>query len=199
MRSGNPECDAFVRVHGVDYPLVKRYLDAGARGVVGPLVNNKAQAEMLVSACKYPPEGKRGVGFCRANGYGAFLEDECARANQEGTVVVQIEDIEAVRNIDEIFSVPGVDAAFIGPYDLTASMGITGDFQNPEFVRARERILNACTEHKIAAGIHVTEPNPDEVSKRIDEGFRLIAYSLDVTILLRNCISTIQALRRHLD
>ena len=81
IRSGNPNCAAIVRLHGVDYSLVKRYLDAGARGVVAPLVRTKAEAELLVQATKYPPMGLRGVGFCRANDYGMRLADECEKAN----------------------------------------------------------------------------------------------------------------------
>ena len=198
IKSGNTSCDPFVRVHGVDYALVKRYLDAGARGMVGPLVNTRADAELLVAACKYPPAGRRGVGFCRANEYGMNLEAEFARANDEGTVVVQIEDAEAVRNIDAIFSVPGVDAAFIGPYDLTASLGITAQFSHPDFIRARQSILDACRTHGVAPGIHVTKPDPDEVARRIDEGFRLIALSLDTTMLLHSCTSSLKTLERYM-
>ncbi|MFW5883269.1 MAG: HpcH/HpaI aldolase family protein, partial [Verrucomicrobiota bacterium] len=121
VRSGNPDCDCLVRLHGVDYALVKRYLDAGARGVVAPLVRTRREAEQIVQAVKYPPQGLRGVGFCRANQYGLNLQAEFDRANAENLVAVQIEHIDAIRNIDAILSTPGVDAAFIGPYDLTAS------------------------------------------------------------------------------
>jgi len=185
ITSGNPDCAPLARLHGVDYALVKRYLDAGARGVIGPLVNTAEQAQLLVDAVKYPPEGKRGVGFCRANQYGLRLEDEVARANDELLVALQIEHIDAVRNIDAILSVPGVDAVFVGPYDLTASMGITAQFQHPDYLKARDSVLKACQRHKTAAGIHVVEPNPMELSRRVAEGYRFLAYSLDITILLR--------------
>ena len=90
IASGNPDCAAFVRLHGVDYPLVKRCMDAGARGVVAPLVRSRAEAELLVEAVKYPPMGNRGVGFCRANRYGADLQGEFNRANEASVVAVQI-------------------------------------------------------------------------------------------------------------
>ena len=155
IRSGHRDCAAMVRLHGVDYALVKRYLDAGASGVVAPLVRTREEAMLLVQATKYPPQGLRGVGFCRANDYGLRLEDECARANDEILLAVQIEHIEAVRNIDAILSVPGIDAAFIGPYDLTASMGITAQFDQPDYLAARDAILGACRRYNVVPGIHI--------------------------------------------
>lgn len=183
IASGNPNCAAFVRLHGVDYPLVKRYMDAGARGIIGPLVTKREEAELLVQAVKYPPQGKRGVGFCRANRYGSDLEGEFLRANEASVCAVQIEDIEAVRNIDAILSVPGIDAAFIGPYDLSASMGITAKFDHPDFLAAKESILKACEWHSVAAGIHIVAPDVDALKKAADAGYRLLAYSLDITLL----------------
>lgn len=194
MRSGNPRVAPMVRLHGVDYALVKRYLDAGARGVIAPLVNTREQAELLVSAVRYPPAGNRGVGFCRANDYGLRLAEETATANDEILCVAQIEHIDAVHNIDDILSVPGVDATFIGPYDLSASMGLTAQFDHPDFVAAKAEILAACDRHGVAAGIHVVPPNPAEVHARIAEGYRLVAYSLDITLLQRACFDGLNAI-----
>lgn len=198
IRSGDPNCAAIVRLHGVDYSLVKRYLDSGARGVVAPLVRTKAEAELLVQATKYPPMGLRGVGFCRANDYGMRLADECAKANAEILVAVQIEHIEAVDNIDEILSVEGIDAVFIGPYDLSASMAITGQFEHPDYIEARERILAACNRHKIIPGLHVVTPEPQQVIDRHAEGYRFIAYSLDITMLTTACQGGLEVIRKGL-
>lgn len=195
IRSGNPNTETFVRLHGVDYSLTKRYLDSGATGIIGPLVNTAAQARMLVEACKYPPLGKRGVGFCRANEYGLKVEEHFRNANDEILLAVQIEDIEAVNNIDEILSVEGIDAAFIGPYDLSASMGITAQFENPEFISARERILKSCSRNNIVPGIHIVDPNPKEAKERIKEGFNLLAYSLDITMIQKACLTGLSYLR----
>ena len=196
IRSGRPDCGAIVRLHGVDYAFVKRYLDAGACGVVAPLVRTREEAALLVQATKYPPMGLRGVGFCRANAYGLRLADECARANDEIFVAVQIEHIDAVRNIDAILSVPGIDAVFIGPYDLTASMGITGQFEHRDYLAARAVILAACERHRVAPGIHVVPPAPDQVKARIAEGYRFIGYSLDITMLTTACSEGLTALRK---
>ncbi len=195
IRSGRPECAAVVRLHGVDYSFVKRYLDAGARGVIAPLVRTAEEAALLVQATKYPPMGLRGVGFCRANEYGLRLADECARANDEIFVAVQIEHIEAVRNIDAILAVRGIDGVFIGPYDLTASMGITGQFEHPDYLAARATILDACRRHKIVPGIHVVPPAPGQVRDRMADGYRFIGYSLDITFLTTACSEGLAALR----
>lgn len=195
IRSGRPECGAVVRLHGVDYAFVKRYLDAGAAGIVAPLVRTREEAQLVVQAAKYPPEGLRGVGFCRANAYGLRIADECARANRETLVAVQIEHIDAVREVDAILGVPGIDAAFIGPYDLTASMGLTAQFDHPDYLAARATILAACRRHAVAPGIHVVAPDVAEVRARIAEGFRFIGYSLDITMLSTRCAESLASLR----
>ncbi len=193
--SGNPDCAPMARLHGVDYSLVKRYLDAGARGVIGPLVNTAEQAQLLVDAVKYPPAGRRGVGFCRANQYGINLGREVVAVNEEILVAVQIEHIEGVNNIDAILAVPGVDAVFIGPYDLSASMGITAQFDHPDYLAARERILVACQRRGIPAGIHVVQPDTEELIKRATEGYRLLAYSLDITMLIKSSTVALEKMR----
>jgi len=187
ITSGNPDCACFVRLHGVDYPFVKRYLDAGAHGLIGPLVCSREEAELLVEAAKYPPLGNRGVGFCRANQYGLNLKPYVEGFNDDVVVAVQIEHIDAVNNIDEILSVEGVDAVFIGPYDLSASMGITAQFEHPDYIAARNKILEACKRHGVAPGIHVVPPNPELFIEQNKEGYQLMAYSLDITMVLEAC------------
>lgn len=196
IRSGGPHCAAVVRLHGVDYALVKRYLDAGAQGVIAPLVRTREEAERLVEAVKYPPKGLRGVGFCRANGFGLRVAEHFQHANDETFVAVQIEHIDAVHHLDQILAVPGIDAAFIGPYDLTASMGIAAQFSHPDYLQARAAILAACKRHGIVPGIHVVQPAPEEVEVRIKEGYRLLAYSLDITMLTAACTEGLAAIRR---
>jgi len=196
IKAGNPRCAALARLAGNSYADTKRYLDAGAAGVIAPFINTADQARELVRSVKYPPEGMRGVAFCRANGYGSRLEEYVARANRETFVCVQIEHAEAVRNIDEILAVPGVDAVMIGPYDLSASLGITARFDHPEMTAAVDAVNAACQRHGIAAGIHVVQPEPAQVLRRIREGYRFIAYSLDITILMNACQGGLSEIRR---
>jgi len=198
IRAGNTDCAPLVRLPGHDYAITKRYMDAGAVGVIAPLINSAEQAAEVVRAVKYPPQGGRGVGYCRANSYGLYLDEVVATANEQTLVCIQIEHVEGIRNIDEILSVPGIDAVFIGPYDLSASMGITGQFDHKEMVEARQRVLDACRAREIAAGIHVVQPNVDEAVRRFQEGYRLIAYSLDITMLTHVCRRGLSEIRRQL-
>lgn len=197
VRSGNPRCEAFVRLPGCDHDTIKRYCDAGATGLIAPLVNTPEQARSVVQAVKYPPLGKRGVGFARCNQYGARFDEATASANDQTTVVVQIEHIQAVENIDGILSVEGVDAAFIGPYDLSASMGLMGQTAHPEVQRAIGRILKTCRARGVAAGLHVVEPDPSQVAGRIQEGFTFLAYSLDITMLNYLCLTGLEEIFRQ--
>ncbi|MCP4640037.1 MAG: 2,4-dihydroxyhept-2-ene-1,7-dioic acid aldolase [bacterium] len=187
-----------VRMPGNVYDDTKRYLDAGAEGVIAPLVCSGEEAERLVRSSKYPPEGDRGVGYCAANLYGFEFDDYMARANQETTVCVQIEHADAIESLDAILSTPGVDAAFVGPYDLSASLGVTAQFDHPAYLDALKRFLRGCAEHGVAPGIHVIAPDADEVKRRADEGYRMIAYSLDVTLLGGACRDGIATVREAL-
>lgn len=198
IHSGNPKCETMVRLHGIDCSFVKRYLDAGARGIIAPLVRSRDEAALIVEAAKYSPIGNRGVGFCRANQYGLNLKAEFDRANAANLVTVQIEHIDVVNHIDEILSVKGLDAVFIGPYDLSASMGITAQFDHPDFIAARDRILDSCKDHNIVPGIHVVPTEPEQVLARASEGYRLIAYSLDITMLTTVCVKGLAEIRNGL-
>jgi 2-dehydro-3-deoxyglucarate aldolase len=199
IRSGNPRCAPLVRLAGNSYAETKRYLDAGAAGVIAPFINTAEQAQELVRAVKYPPVGMRGVGFCRANVYGMKLKESVTAANEETFVCVQIEHIEAVRNIDTILQVPGVDAVIIGPYDLSASMGLTAQFDHPDVIGAIDVIGAACKRHGIAGGIHVVQPDSADVVRRYRDGYRFIAYSLDITMLMNACLSGLRDIREQID
>lgn len=199
IRSGRPDCAALVRLPGVSYAETKRYLDAGAAGVIAPLVNTAEQAEELVRAVKYPPQGMRGVGFCRANGYGRRLREVVASANAETFTCVQIEHADALKDLDGILSVPGIDAAMIGPYDLSASLGIPGQFEHRDMIDAKARILDACLRHGVIPGIHVVQPDVPEALVRHREGYRFIAYSLDITMLLNACLDGLGNVRKGLN
>lgn len=198
IRAGNPGCRAFVRMPGNAYDETKRYLDMGVSGVIAPLVNTAAEAERLVRSSKYPPQGDRGVGYCPSNGYGFDFDRYMVSANEETMIVVQIEHIKGVENIDSILSVDGIDAVFIGPYDLSASMGITAQFQHPDYTDAIAHILERCTFHGVRPGLHVVQPDVDQVMERVREGFSLIAYSLDITMLGVACRDGLNSIREGL-
>lgn len=176
-----------VRLSANDPVQIARLMDAGAYGVIVPRVNTRADAQKAVSAVKYPPLGNRGIGLARAQKYGQGFDEYNKEVNEKSTVIVQIEHIDAVNNLGEILSVPGVDGFFIGPYDLSASLGIPGDFTNPKMVDAVDRIHTISKQLDKASGIHIVQPSKDELKKRLEEGFKFIALSLDSVYLGNSC------------
>jgi 2-dehydro-3-deoxyglucarate aldolase len=187
IKSGNPNCTPLVRMQGNNYSDTKRYLDAGAMGVIAPLVNTKEEVEYLVQSVKYPPSGKRGVGFGRCNAYGFEFDEYMKYAEDNIFIAIQIEHIDAVNNFEEIAKVKGLNAIFVGPYDLTASMGITAQFEHPDYLNALEKINSICMKNNIICGIHVVQPSPKEVIEKYKLGYNMIAYSLDITIIGNEC------------
>jgi 4-hydroxy-2-oxoheptanedioate aldolase len=165
----------------------KRVLDAGAWGVVVPMVNTREEAERAVEAARYYPDGNRSVGGGRhALSWDSSGAEYYQHANEQVLVVLQIEHIEGVRNADEILSVPGVDACFIGPNDLAASMGlglgVPLESDNPELVQAIMQIRDACKKHGVAPGIHTS--GSAGVNFRIGQGFQFCAMASELRYML---------------
>jgi 2-dehydro-3-deoxyglucarate aldolase len=195
IRAGNPQCACLVRLPNTDYYTIKRYMDAGANGVIAPLVNCRAQAQEVVDAVKYPPHGKRGVGFACSNKYGLELSTQLLNEHEQSTVVVQIEHVDALAVIDEILSVEGVDGVMVGPYDLSASMGIAGQVDHPDIQTAITQIEAACRRNDVVPGIHVVQPDTEAARERLKQGYRLLAYSLDITMLAQSSRAGLAAIR----
>lgn len=160
----------------------KQALDAGAGGVIVPAVESAAHLEEIRNACRWPPAGTRGVGFSRANLFGKHFENYAKEA-QAPLLVAMIEHIRAIEHLEAIVRVPGLDALFIGPYDLSASMGLTAQFEHRDFQAALERIKNLAAKSQIACGVHVVAPSPEELRQRLDQGYRFVAYSIDAVFL----------------
>ena len=175
----------FVRVAWNDPVLIKRALDVGAYGLVIPWVNTRDEAAKAVRACKYPTAGIRGVGPRRASKYGLETKDYLAMADEEIMVTVQIEYIDAVNNIDEILSADGIDAFFIGPWDLSASMGFLRELpkRHPKVVEAINKVLEAGKRTGVPAGIFAG--NVESTNDYIAQGFQFVALVDDVSYLLR--------------
>lgn len=172
-----------LRVAGLDQVLIKRALDLGPAGVIIPLVSTREAAEAAVRFAKYPPQGVRGVGVGRAQAYGLDLAGYLGRANREGLVVVQVEDRGALQNLDEILSVPGVDMVFIGPVDLSTSLGFPGQPDHPVVDEANARVLAAAKAAGRLAGIHASDATV--ARRRLEQGFRLVTVATDTVLLAR--------------
>ncbi|MBT6052265.1 MAG: 2,4-dihydroxyhept-2-ene-1,7-dioic acid aldolase [Candidatus Scalindua sp.] len=185
-----------VRIGENDSTLIKRVMDAGAHGVIVPMVNTKEDAVKAVNAVKYPPVGQRGVGLARAQGYGLEFEKYREWVNTESVVIVQIEHIEAVNNLDDILGTKDVDGFIVGPYDLSASLGIPGEFDNPQVVEALLRIKQIADGHGVVPGFHVIPPDIEEVSKIINKGYRFVGFSLDEMILGQTCLDKMREIRQ---
>ncbi|MBT5400493.1 2,4-dihydroxyhept-2-ene-1,7-dioic acid aldolase [bacterium] len=177
---------------------IKRVMDAGAHGVVVPMVNSAGEAKQAVNATRYAPEGVRGVGLARAQGYGATFNEYLRWQKDNPIVIVQIEHKDAIVNIDEILSVPGIDGLIIGPYDLSCSLGIPGQFDNSEFVDIMASIRDSGLRHNCPVGLHIVEPDLDKMNDIITQGYTFIAYSVDIRMLdlsarngVMNCASAI--------
>jgi 2-keto-3-deoxy-L-rhamnonate aldolase RhmA len=175
-------CPTLVRLSSHDPAQIKRVLDAGATGIIAPMVNTAQQAAAIVNAATYPPRGMRGVGLARAQRYGLGFPEYLARVQKDLVCIMQVEHIEGVENLEEILTVPGVDGFFIGPYDLSASLHHPGEFDHPDVVAAMNRVGDIVKRSDRMAGVHVVEPNPERLAEMIDAGYRFLAYASDMLL-----------------
>lgn len=174
---------AFVRVGENNTRIIKRVLDAGADGIIVPSVNSALEAQKAVNSVKYPPEGKRGVGLARAQSYGFEFESYRDIKSKEITLIVQIEHINAIEELDSIIQTEGVDGTFIGPYDLSGSMGKPGDWDAVEVQKAISTYEETAKKYNKLMGFHVTPPDYLLVEEKIEKGYNFIAFGFDAMFL----------------
>jgi len=183
-----------VRVKAPEEMPIKTVLDLGAAGIIAPQVNTPEQAADVVRYARYAPQGTRGVGLARAHGYGMRFKEYMDSANERVAVIVQAEHIEAVENIEAIVAVDGVDAVFVGPYDLSASLGMTGQLDHSAVVDAIGRVTEVCRGAGVALGYFgVTAA---AVEPYIDRGYTLITAGVDTLFLgaaARDLLATLKA------
>ena len=191
-------CTPYVRVGANDPLLIKRVLDAGAKGVIVPMINSKDDAMKAVNAVKYPPFGSRGVGLARAQGYGFNFKEYAESVNDETTVIAQIEHVDAINNLEEILLVDGIDATIIGPYDLSGSLGKPGKYDDSDVKDVLINYEKISTKVGVPMGYHVIEPDYKLVLEKIKEGYTFIAFSLDILFLGTICRDQINRLREEL-
>ena len=184
-----------VRLSSNDPVQIKRVMDAGAHGIIIPMVNTAEEACKAVESVHYPPVGRRGVGLARAQGYGSGFERYKEWLRRESVVIVQIEHIKAVENLEAIMSVDGVDGFIVGPYDLSGSLGIPGQFDHASMIEAMAAIQKFMKKNTKAGGYHVVEPDIDQFNLRVEEGYRFIAYSVDSRMLDTCCRKTLKEIK----
>lgn len=175
----------FVRVADHTMSSIKSALDAGAKGLIFPMIESRKQLDEAIDLALYPPLGKRGVGYCRGNKFGKDF-DKGLKENQETYFCAQIEHISAIDQLDKILAHPRLDAVMVGPYDFSGSMGLTGQFDHPDFIAAIETISKMVNQTNVAMGIHIVQPDPNLLQTRIAEGYRFIAYGIDALFLYQS-------------
>lgn len=186
-----------VRLSANDPVQIKRVMDAGAQGIIVPMVNSRTDACAAVASVYYPPQGHRSVGLARAQGYGTAFKQYGEWLEANAVVIVQVEHIDAVNNLIDILSVPGVDGYFIGPYDLSASIGLPGQFAHTDVAAAIEKIKQTGSDFGKPGGLHIVEPDITQLENRIKEGFKFIAYSLDTRMLDTACRAGLRHVKRE--
>jgi 4-hydroxy-2-oxoheptanedioate aldolase len=187
---------AMVRVPDKLYHQLAQTLDFGAGGLVIPRVETRQEAERIVQSTKYFPSGQRGASKTSI----AARFPECSTmsylewANRETLIVIQIESESGVENADELLSVEGIDAVMIGPFDLSQSLGIPGDMQNPRLQDACRSVIAACQRHGVAPGIHLQ--SYDAVARWVDEGMRFVTFQYDMSLLRERSKEVLSHLRK---
>jgi len=188
--------DVIARLTNVERTTVLRTLDIGVSGVLAPQVNDLPTAKAFIDASLYPPLGCRGFAGTRASIYGtAPIPEYITEANTDLLRMVQCETEQAVLDVGSIAPIEGLDLIFIGPYDLSLSLGVPGDKFHPKMVEAVDKVLAVCRKVNKPAGIFVT--SPEEARTRIEQGFTLIAYSMD-TMIFSAAVKSIAATMRSL-
>lgn len=163
--------------------IAKNVLDAGAHGIIVPMVESRAEAQKAVDSAYYPPEGKRGVGLARAQGYGSSFESYRQESSRNLTVIAMIETSAGVKNVREIATTPGIDALLIGPYDLSGSLGKIGQLDHPEVDKAKKEVIQAAQSAGIGCGLHIVHPIPEKISQTLEAGYSFAAIGVDMIFL----------------
>jgi 4-hydroxy-2-oxoheptanedioate aldolase len=188
------ETTPMVRVSWNRPSEIMKALDAGAMGVVVPLVNTRAEAEAAVSACRYPPDGTRSFGPIRAALYGG--RGYVAEANNEVACIVMIETQQGLANLEEIVTTPGLGGVYVGPSDLAYALGLppVGDTEDARHLEAVGKILNACKRHKVPAGIHTG--GLDYTRRRLAAGFDFVTLGSDAGFMMQAVSRDLAAARQ---
>lgn len=194
IQAAAPHTPCVLRSPSHEEVWIKKLLDTGPAGLIVPQVKSAEEAARIVQYCKYPPEGKRSVGISRAHGYGASFQRYVENANRETALILQIEHIDAVRDIEAIVKVPGIDVLFIGPYDLSGSMGKLGQVKDSEVQEQIERVRQFCLKAGMALGIFTV--SPEEVKVFAGRGFTLIALGIDVMMMANSVKGIIQTAKK---
>lgn len=191
--------EPFVRVSSNNEVEIKKYLDMGARGIIVPMIKSSQDVLNALSFIKFPPEGTRSYALSRCTGYGEFSDEYFKKANQVIFIGIMIEHIDALKDLDDIFSCKAVDAVFVGPYDLSGSMGIPGQFDNAGFQKVMKTIQDKAQQYDVTMGFHEVHPTPEKITRLLEKGIRFIACGIDTIFLMEKSkeFASLNALKNH--
>lgn len=189
-------CIPIVRVGKNDELEIKKVLDAGAKGLIIPQVCSKNDAEKAVKFSRYQPNGERGVGLSRAQGFGFNFDNYKNKIEKEIFVIALIEHKDAIKNINEILSVEGISGSIIGPYDLSASYGKPGELDNQEVINALSEYEKTLELSHKPIGFHAVNSSSEEINKKIAVGYKFIGLSLDTLLLGNACKDILKKIDR---
>jgi 2-keto-3-deoxy-L-rhamnonate aldolase RhmA len=188
-----------VRIPEIRREAIMKPLDSGAAGLLVPMVNTADQAREIMSFAKYPPMGNRGAALSRAHSLYSRPKagDYLAQANETTFIAVQAESPEAIENLESIAATPGLDSIFVGPFDLSVSMGIPGRISDPREVEAIANVIDVCRKHNVIPGIHMS--NVATLKDWIQKGMRFVSFSSDVDLLAKAGKENLVRLREGID
>jgi len=177
----------FVRVGSNDKLYIKKALDAGAQGIIIPMVNTTNEARKAIEATYYYPRGKRGVGWARAQNYGYNFANYLRNKSNKIQLILQIESIEGIQNLEEILNLKHISGTILGPYDLSSSLGVIGQMENPLVKNAIKKYEKISLKKKVPMGIHLTIPNIKKIKSFQNKRYSLIASGNDMIFLGNSC------------
>ncbi|XXK21848.1 HpcH/HpaI aldolase family protein [Arenicellales bacterium nBUS_48] len=184
-----------VRVSSNDGVQIKRVLDAGAEGIIVPMITTVEEVQAAADSMFFPPNGKRGVGLGRAQEYGPGFNKYFYESRERLILIAQIEHCDALQNLEEIFGSGLVDGYIVGPYDLSCSLGVPGDFEHPDMLAALTQIKESAKKYSVPGGLHVVEPDVQMMQRSIKSGHQIVIYSVDFRILEKSLSNAITQLR----
>lgn len=180
IKAHKKEC--FVRMNDLNHSSIKKILDFGVDGLILPLVKNKEDLSSIIDSVYYPPKGSRGTGLFRAQRHGNKFKEYVDYEIHKTKIILQIEHIEAINNLECFLENDDVYGLLIGPYDLSASLGMPGNFESNEFIHAIDRFEKLCLESKKNIGFHLPHPNIEKYKSLKDKGYNFIGYSTDIIL-----------------
>lgn len=186
-------CPCLVRIPDRREVWIKKALDIGCDGIIVPQVRSATEVRDIVQWSLYPPDGQRSVGVSRAHGYGMTFQEYVSTVNDELVIVIQAEHLEAVRNIESIAAVPGIDAVLIGPFDLSGSLGVLGEMDHPRVLEAIETVRRGCDAAGVPLGIFA--PDVSMAREYLEQGFSLIAVGMDAFFLWQSAQAALEEIR----